>query len=407
MMQFLKLNFENKDGKKLAARLDLPADEKPLAYALFAHCFTCTKNLTAVVNINRSLAKNGIAVLRFDFTGLGESEGEFSDTNFSSNVEDLVAAAHYLEENFAAPKLLIGHSLGGAAVLQAASRIPSAVAVATIAAPSNPGNVTEALGSSAAEIEVKGEAEVTIGGKTFKLKRQFLEDLEQVHMQQVIRNLRKPLLIFHSPHDETVSIDNAEAIYRAARHPKSFISLGEADHLMTNRNDSKHLGTVLAAWAQQYLEVPEATTPERDLRDNRVVVRTGKIGYQTEIKVNEHRLIADEPIAIGGADTGPNPYGYLVAALGACTSITLRMYADRKGWPLDSTVVRLKHEKVHADDCRECETQSRQVDSIEREIELVGALSEEQRKRLLQIADRCPVHHTLQSKVHIETRLKE
>lgn len=405
-MRFLKLEFKNAQGDRLAARLDLPLDEKPVAYALFAHCFTCNKNFNAVFNINRALANEGIAVLRFDFTGLGESEGDFSQTNFRSNVEDLITAADFLKSEFEAPKLLIGHSLGGAAVLQAASRVPSARAVATLAAPFDPSDLGKALGSTSEEIREKGEAEITIGGRTFLIRKQFLDDLEQVKMDEAIQNLGRALIIFHSPRDTVVSLQNAAKIFQAARHPKSFVSLDDADHLLSNRSDSHYVGTVLAAWAGKYLGLPKEEREHRDLRDNRVLVRTGKRGFQTEIVAGGHRLLADEPLAVGGSDTGPNPYDYLVASLGACTSMTLRMYADRKQWPLESATVRLRHRKLHAEDCRECETEAGMVDVIEREIELEGDLDEGQRERFVQIADRCPVHKTLHSKIEVITRLK-
>jgi uncharacterized OsmC-like protein/alpha/beta superfamily hydrolase len=406
-MRFLKLSFKNPQGEQLAARLDLPVDEKPIAYAMFAHCFTCTKNLNAVVNINRALAKEGIATLRFDFTGLGESEGDFSRTSFSSNVFDLIAAAEFLKLEFEAPKLLIGHSLGGAAVLQAAKYIPSSVAVATIGAPSNLTHLIRYLEPQQNEILTREEAEITLAGKTFSIKKQFFDDIELVRMQETIGNLNKALLIFHSPVDNIVDIENAAAIFQAARHPKSFISLDRADHLLSSREDSLYVGSVLAAWARKYLEIPLPASPQKDLSDNRVTARTGRKGYQTEIVANGHRLIADEPIAVGGADTGPTPYDYLVTALGACTSMTLRMVADRKQWPLESIVVRLKHQKIHTEDCQECETKSGKIDLIDREIELEGPLDLEQRQRLLEIADRCPVHRTLHSEIIVKTALKE
>lgn len=406
-MQFQKLVFKNSDGKSLSARLDLPADEKPLAYAIFAHCFTCTKNFNAVVNVNRALSGRGIAVLRFDFTGLGESEGDFSETNFSTNVSDLVAAAEFLGSNFEWPRLLIGHSLGGAAVLQAAARIPSVAAVATIAAPADLSDMTGFLGGSTAEIEARGEAEVRLGGRDFVIRKQFLEDLEKKRMEESIRNLRKPILVMHSPLDRVVPIDNATRIFEAAVHPKSFVSLDTADHLMSNRADSLYAGSVLAAWAFRYLGIPEKPAEQRDLTDNRVVVRTGRRGFRTEIMAGGHRLIADEPIALGGADTGPNPYDYLVAALGACTGMTLRMYADRKGWPLESITVRLRHRKIHGEDCEHCEDGNKTIDSIEREIELAGPLDAARRQKLLEIADKCPVHRTLHSEIEVKSFLRE
>ena len=406
-MHFLKLSFKNEKGESLAARLDLPVDEKPVAYAIFAHCFTCTKNLNAVVNINQALATEGIATLRFDFTGLGESEGDFSHTSFSSNVSDLIAAADFLKLEFEAPRLLIGHSLGGAAVLQAAKHIPSSLAVATIGAPSNLSHLARHIDSSRDQTVTEGAVEITLAGRKFRIKRQFVNDLEAIHMQETVRTLNKALLIFHSPLDGIVGIENATELFQLARHPKSFVSLDRADHLLSNREDSLYVGSVLAAWAHKYLGISTPSHPQRDLTDNRVIARTGRKGYQTEIIANGHRLMADEPIAVGGADTGPPPYDYLVAALGACTGMTLRMYADRKQWPLESIVVRLKHQKIHAEDCEQCETRSGKIDSIEREIELEGPLDREQRQRLLEIADLCPVHRTLHSEIRVKSALKE
>ncbi len=404
-MQFQKVVFPNSKGERLAARLDLPADEKPVAYAIFAHCFTCTKNLKAVVNINRALAGEGIAVLRFDFTGLGESEGEFEKTNFSTNVADLVAASRYLEDFYEAPKLLIGHSLGGAAVLRAVEHIPSCVAIATIAAPAEASHIRNALGGTLDVIEREGIAEVNLAGRTFKITKQFVDDLEQTRMEQSIRTLKRALLVLHSPTDEIVGIENALQIFQKAGYPKGFVSLDGADHLLSRREDSLYAASILAAWSRKHIGIPRPETSE-EVSDNHVIVRTGRVGYHTEILAKGHHFFADEPIALGGADTGPNPYDYLLAALGACTSITLRMYADRKSWPLDGIMVRLKHEKIHAEDCQECETKTGKLDRIEREIELSGALDGEQRMRLFEIADMCPVHRTLQSKIIIKSKLK-
>jgi putative redox protein len=404
-MQFQRLTFKNEQGKRLAARLDLPLDEKPAAYAIFAHCFTCTKNFNAVVNINRTLAGRGFAVLRFDFTGIGESEGDFEETNFSTNVSDLISAADFLRDNFEAPKLLIGHSLGGAAVIQAAARMPSVAAVATIAAPFNLTDVARHFEGSGEEVET-GERIIKLAGRSFPITRQFIDDLAQTRMEQAIRNLGRALIVLHSPEDDIVGIENAEGIFQAARQPKSYVSLDSADHLLSSRADSLYVGWILAAWVRKYITMPEEIVRKRDPADNRIVVRTGKIGYQTEITANGHSLIADEPIALGGADAGPTPYDYLVAALGACTSITLRMYADRKQWPLDSILVRLKHKKIHAKDCENCETKEGMIDFIEREVELNGVLSQEQRAKLLEIANKCPVHRSLHSEIRVESRLK-
>ncbi len=406
-MNSQRLFFTNASGEKLGARLDLPDRGQPAAYALFAHCFTCSKNLKAVANINRALTDEGIAVLRFDFTGLGESEGDFADTNFSSNVADLVAAADFLKAEFEAPKILIGHSLGGAAVLQAAVQVSSCRAVATIAAPADPTHVVHLLSEKRDTIESEGEAEVTLAGRPFKIKKQFLDDLEDSRMQESIRNLKRALLIFHSPFDNTVGIENATRIFKTALHPKSFVSLDRADHLLSEETDSRYVGSVVSAWARKYIDAPVQDAPQPPPSDGRVVVRTGKTGYRTEIQAGGHTLLADEPVDLGGADTGPSPYDYLVAALGACTSITLRMYADRKKWPLEGIVVRLKHDKIHATDCENCETKIGKIDRIERELEFIGPLDGDQRNRLMEIADKCPVHRTLHSEIVVETRLKE
>ena len=406
-MKFKKLEFSNAAGQRLSARIDLPEDQTPVAYALFAHCFTCSKNLKAIAHISRALTRESIAVMRFDFTGLGESEGEFGETNFSSNVEDLVAAAQVMENNFEAPKILIGHSFGGAAVLQAAARIPSSVAVVTIAAPADPGHVKHALGPTKEKIESQGAAEVNLAGRTFKIKKQFLDDLKFVNMQETLRDLNRALLIFHSPIDEIVGIENAAQIFQAARHPKSFISLDQADHLLMDPKDSRYVGTVIAAWAVKYINGSQKDEAEKADTEHHVVTHTGPSGYLTDIMVNNHSLVADEPIAVGGTNLGPRPFEYLTAALGACTSMTLRMYADRKKWPLESVSVQLNHKKIPAGDCKTCETQQGMLDQFDREIELAGPLDDDQKKRLLQIAGRCPVHRALKSEILINTELKK
>ena len=407
-MQFQKLYFKNQDGKRLAARLDLPLDEKPTAFAVFAHCFTCSKNFNAVVNINRALALHGIAVLRFDFTGLGESEGDFSETGFSTNVADLIAAADFLRDSYEAPRLLIGHSLGGAAVIHAAQRIPSAEAVSTIAAPAELKGLLRLVdGPPLEKLQRDGEASINISGRDFKIKEQFLNDLKQDNMEEAIRALRRPLLIFHSPADQIVSIEQAAKIFTAARHPKSFISLDKADHLLANREDSLYVGSVLAAWASKYLKISERKTIQPELSDNRIIAQTGKTGFRTGIIANGHGLVADEPISVGGANSGPTPYDLLVSALGACTGMTIRMYADREKLPLDSIVVRLRHEKIHAEDCQDCEDPRSKIDFIEREIELQGDLDQPTRQRILEVANRCPVHRTLESGNRIASKLKE
>jgi len=403
-MSFEKVRFTNERGDTLAARLDMPTDGAPDACALFAHCFTCSKDLRAVGAISRALNRQNIAVLRFDFTGLGESEGDFADTNFSSNIDDLVVAAEYLAEKHAAPRILVGHSLGGAAVLQAAHRIPSAEAVATIGAPYDPEHVTRHLEDAVEEIKSSGEARITLAGRTFTIRKQFLEDLAATKMEETIRTLERALLIFHSPVDATVGIDNAARIFKAAKHPKSFVSLDDADHLLTDSSDAEYVGVVLGAWARKYVEMDETAVEEH--HEGQVVTQT-EDGYRTEVSAGRHSFVGDEPIDVGGTDAGPSPYDLLLSALGTCTGMTLRMYADRKEWPLEETIVRLSHEKIHAEDCEHCDTDEGKIDHIDREIEVIGDLSPDQRKRLLEIANKCPVHRTLHSEIDVASSLRE
>lgn len=399
------LSFPNDHGDQLAGRLSLPPDGRPVAYALFAHCFTCNRNLNAVRRISQEMSDHGIAVLQFDFTGLGDSEGDFSDTGFASNVDDLVAAARYLASHHEAPRVLIGHSLGGAAVLKAAGSIPSCKAVVTIGAPADPKHVASLIGDAREAIEQTGQATVTLAGRSFLIKKQFLEDLEETRMEETIRGLRRALLVCHSPIDQTVGIENAARIFQAAMHPKSFLSLDKADHLLSSEADAFYVGRAAAAWATRYLDAPEPDDVGPEAAGSQVVVRTGREHYYTEVVASGHRLTVDEPESVGGTDRGGTPYDLLLGALGSCTSITLRMYADRKSWPLEEIVVRLSHAKIHASHCETCETAEGKVDRIEREIELIGDLSGEQRARLLEIADRCPVHRTLHSEILVETRL--
>ena len=399
-----KVTFTGAGGESLAARLDLPQG-RPRAYALFAHCFTCNKDIFAAARIAGGLAERGFAVLRFDFTGLGASEGDFANTNFSSNIEDLVRAADFLRERYAAPQLLIGHSLGGAAVLAAAARVPEARAVATIAAPADPAHVAAHFTAARAEIEAAGEAEVQLVGRPFRIKKQFLEDIAAHRLETAIGGLKKALMVFHAPRDATVGIDNASRIFLAARHPKSFVSLDDADHLLSRRSDAVYVAEVLAAWAGRYLGEQEAAAPALRAPAGSVVVEeTGEGIFTQRIAAGPHALTADEPESSGGLDMGPSPYDFLLAALGACTSMTLRLYADRKGLALERTRVTLSHDKIHAEDCAACETKEGKLDRIERVIEMTGDLAPEERRRLLEIADKCPVHRTLHSEILIETR---
>ena len=401
------LRFPGARGQNLAARLDSPAEGPPVAYALFAHCFTCSKDLKAAGWISSALTQRGIAVLRFDFTGVGESEGDFAGTDFSSNVEDLVAAADFLRREREAPLLLIGHSLGGCAVLAAAERIPEARAISTIAAPSDTEHLKKALVHLAPELEARGEVEVHLGGRPFRVRRELLDDLAEDHLRGVLERLHRALLIFHSPVDSIVGVDHARRLFEMAKHPKSFVSLDTANHLLSEDRDARYVGDVLAVWAERYLEgVQLAGDTEPEIgKEGEVLVIGPPSGFAQEIIAHRHRLIADEPKEVGGTESGPTPYDLLLGALGACTSMTLRMYADRKQFPLEGVRVRLRYSKIHALDCAQCETKVGKIDHIDREIEVLGPLTEEQRLRLLEMADRCPVHRTMISEIDIVTKL--
>jgi uncharacterized OsmC-like protein/fermentation-respiration switch protein FrsA (DUF1100 family) len=400
-----RFQFTGEGGHQLAASLDLP-EREPIAYALFAHCFTCGKDVLAARRIASALAAKGIAVLRFDFTGLGSSEGDFANSTFSSNVADLVRAANHLRETQKAPAILIGHSLGGAAILAAAAQIPEARAVVTIAAPSDPAHVTGLFRDRIEDIRRDGKVEVSLAGRPFHITRDFLDDIAEHGLMAHVTNLHKALLIMHSPTDDTVGIDNATRIFVAAKHPKSFVSLADADHLLSGKRDAAYAADVIAAWATRYLD-PAIAEPAADLGEapRTVVVReTRNSKFQQTVSIGPHRMLADEPVAAGGEDSGPGPYDFVLAGLGACTSMTMRLYADRKSLPLERTTVTLKHSKIHAQDCAECETREGMLDQIDLVIGMEGDLDAEQRKRLLEIADKCPVHRTLTSEIHMVTR---
>lgn len=401
-MRTERLEFANAKGEKLAALIDLPLGI-PNAFALFAHCFTCGKDNLAAKRISERLAICGIGVLRFDFTGLGTSEGKFADTRFSSNVDDLVAAADHLRKTYGTPAILIGHSLGGAAMLAAAHRIADARAIVTIAAPCDPAHVTGLFKEHVDKIRELGEVEVSLAGRPFRIKREFLDDIAEQRIRDCLANLRKALLVFHSPTDDIVGIENASHIFTAAKHPKSFVSLAGADHLLSKRDDAVYVANVITAWAERYIERP-AERGDQQIEVGTVLVReTGNGKFQQEVLSGPHRFLADEPVKVGGLDSGPGPYDLLLAGLGACTSMTLRLYAEHKKLPLERVSVRLMHNRIHAEDCLNCETKEGMVDRVDRNITMEGPLDAEQRKRLLEIADKCPVHRTLESEINIRT----
>tara|TARA_R110000751_G_scaffold8041_3_gene32572 strand:+ start:75817 stop:77091 length:1275 start_codon:yes stop_codon:yes gene_type:complete len=407
----IKAEFTGHSGARLAARLDIPAGPVR-AYALFAHCFTCSKDILAAKRIAAELSRAGIAVLRFDFTGLGSSEGEFASTNFSSNVADLQSAANYLRDNFAAPQILIGHSLGGAAILAVAQSIPEVRAVATIGAPADVAHVIENFGSKIEDIERDGQAMVELAGRTFTIQKQFLDDVREKTLTQHIANMRKPLMVLHSPIDATVGIDNAATIFTAAKHPKSFVSLDKADHLLSRSEDASFAASMIAGWASRYIEadVPQGVAE----REAVLVSETGEGKFQNTVHAGRHRLFADEPVSVGGLDSGPSPYDYLSAALGACTSMTLRMYADFKKLDLGRVSVEVSHSKIHAADCLECTEDELQafgkkgsgkIDRFERVIRVQGIAPEALRGKIEEIANKCPVHKTLESSSKVVTRV--
>lgn len=400
-----RIEFPGHAGTPLAARFDLP--EGPIrATAILAHCFTCSKDIPAARRIAGRLAARGIAVLRFDFTGLGHSKGEFANTNFSSNVEDLILAAKYLEGRGMAPQLMIGHSLGGAAVIKVAPKIASLRAVVTIGAPSDPAHVAHSFGGKLDEIQDKGAAVVSLAGRDFEIRKHFLEDISASSLAESLAKLGAALLVLHAPRDATVGIENAAAIFAAAKHPKSFVTLDDADHLISREADAEYAADVIASWSSRYLtlapEPARADAPEGVVR----VAEAGSEGFRQDVVIaGKHQLVADEPVSVGGTDMGPSPYQLLAAALGACTTMTIRMYARRKGIPLTHASVDVTHEKTHAEACEGCETTPDKVDVFHREIRLLGDLSAEQRASLLAIADKCPVHRTLHGAAIIKTVL--
>ncbi len=403
-MRSSKINFTNKHGEMLSGRLDLPANQVPHNFAIFAHCFTCTKDFSAVRNVSKALASEGFGVLRFDFTGLGDSDGDFADTNFSSNVSDLVCAANFLAKEYKAPSLLVGHSLGGAAAIFATAELDSILAVATIGAPSNPVHVKKQFGSQAEAVTKQGEAVVKLAGRDFTFKKQFFDDLESVSLPEAAKNVEAALLIFHSPQDATVSIKNAEEIYHVARHPKSFVTLDGSEHLLIDKQNAAYVGKVIAGWAGRY--IPKEVDDTIKTTHQVVASLDNEDGFTTQMKMGNHYSKADEPIRIGGNDFGPTPYELLAGSLSACTAMTIQMYAKRKDWLIENVEVHTSYSKSHAVDCEACENDdTAKIDTFTREIKLTANLDEKQKERLLQIADKCPVHKTLHSETQVLTSL--
>jgi putative redox protein len=404
----IRITFAGSLGHELAARLDLPP-AGVRAHALFAHCFTCTKDIVAARHIAAKLASLGIAVLRFDFTGLGSSEGEFQNTNFSSNVEDLVLAATHLRNHYRAPAILIGHSLGGAAVLAAARRIPEAKAVITIGAPSDVAHVLHHFQAHLEDIERDGVANVTLAGRTFPISRELVEDAKGQALEHHVANLHKALLVMHAPRDQTVGIEHAAAIFTAAKHPKSFVSLDSADHLLSNSRDAAYAAEVLAVWASRY--IPQDEEDAEDRREGVLVAETGAGKFQNAIAAGRHHLLADEPTSAGGLDSGPNPYDYLAAALGACTSMTLRVYAEHKQLALGRVTVHVRHGKLPAAHCEDCgaaaEGRTGQIDRFERIISVEGGVNAVTADKLIEIAEKCPVHRTLEARSAVVTKVSD
>ena len=405
-----RVDFRGSHGARLAARLDRPAGT-PRAYALFAHCFTCSKDIFAARRIAGELARRGIAVLRFDFTGLGSSQGEFASTDFSSNIDDLLSAVEYLRRHFAPPEILIGHSLGGAAVLAAAADLPEVRAVATIGAPADVAHVIEGFKACLDRIEEAGEAEVTLAGRNFTIRKEFIDDLRSHDLESRIARMRKALLVLHSPFDKVVDIANAARIYKAAKHPKSFVSLDHADHLLSSRVDAVYAAEMIAAWAGRYIG-PAPGEEEAPAPEGAIIAETGAGRFQNAVRVGRHRLTADEPVKAGGLDSGPSPYDFLSIALGACTSMTLRMYADFKKLDLGRISVQVVHDKVHAEDCADCgdiapSSRGGKIDRFERRISIDGEIAPELREKLVRIAGKCPVHRTLEHASAVVTRIVE
>ena len=398
-MRSEEVTFRGHGGDLLRGRLELPRGS-PDCYALFAHCFTCGKDSIAATRISRLLADEGIATLRFDFTGLGNSDGDFANTNFSSNVDDLRSAIDYLCEEYESPRLLLGHSLGGAAVISLARTSALDFAVVSLCAPYRASHVGHLLSSSRAEISEKGVAEVNLGGRKFRIGKTFLDDIDaDVDVEE--RRLHKPLLVMHAPGDKIVGIENAEQIFRSALHPKSFISLDSADHLLLRRSDAEYAARIISAWSARYVRSGAATSPS-PVKDG-VALGSGEVEVfeslrsplEQTIISGRHSLTSDEPESLGGLDRGPTPFDYVLSALGSCTTMTLRLYARRRSLNLRCASVRLSFVAEPVSGKR----------VLRRVIRLEGDISAADRERLLEIAEKCPVHRAYSAGFIVETSL--
>ena len=404
-MNTVRLEIENIKGLKLQAYLELPANQKPNNFAIFAHCFSCNSNFNAVKNISRSLSNHGFGVLRFDFTGLGKSEGEFSESHFSANVEDLLDVNNYLEKHYKAPSLLVGHSLGGAAVIVAASKLENVKAVATVGAPANVNHVTHLFSHAIDDVPEKGDVEVQIGGRPFKINQDFVSDFSKTDLPTIIKELRKPILVMHAPFDKIVGIENAHQIYHNAIHPKSFVSLDNADHLLSKSSDSIYVGNMIGTWVDRYFEPEENNMISTDGEQLVGHLNLLEDNFTTSIQTKKHSFIADEPASVGGDDFRPSPYDFLSAGLAACTVMTLKLYAERKKWDLQEVFVYITYSKKHSDDLDIDVDKPTRFDHLQKKLKFIGNLDEKQTQRLKEIASKCPVHKTLQNKIIIETAL--
>ncbi|MFT5257690.1 MAG: putative OsmC-like protein/esterase/lipase [Arenicella sp.] len=404
-MKTTKLEITNKKGLKLQGYLEFPANQKPNNFAIFAHCFSCNSNFKATKNISRALTNHGFGVLRFDFTGLGKSEGEFADSYFSANVEDLIDVHNYLETHYKAPSLLIGHSLGGAAVIVAASKLENIKAVATIGAPATVGHVTHLFSHEPEDISEKGAIKVNIGGRPFKINEDFVADFSKTDLPKIIKELRKPILVMHAPFDKIVGIENAHEIYHNAHHPKSFVSLDDADHLLTKASDSIYVGNMIGTWAERYFEPEENSMISSEGEQLVAHLNILEDNFTTSIQTKKHSFIADEPENVGGDNFGPSPYDFLSAGLAACTVMTLKLYTERKKWDLQEVFVYITYSKKHRDDLDIDADKPTRFDHLQKKLKFIGNLDEKQKQRLKEIAAKCPVHKTLQSKIIIETEI--